>query len=749
MSILTLQFLAVLATLATVSLYLVKNRKAKAHKRVEKKIRQMLETSGKPVFFHDISKELGCRHSEIVEITKRIIARDRVSGVISFDETCFISEKELRSRTIHENISLNELVSEISKIDNPEIEDIDLRIAADDCQVRSLKTSVIHEAVVKGQKIGVISESIHVGQNLLSKARLHDEDIRALLHPYPSPIRNVDLFNVIKMKVWKYAFPLERVLNAFQSEKPVLLFLDENDSDFNSYLLEVLKTNQDFLTYYADYIHLKKRQKTFAQTLLSLLFLESKNVQTGKTFAGDVVRVVTQAFHSVDYHTVNQFMRMKIASLLRVFRAFLSGTGTERAASISFLKCMKCDVSYGHLKSFGFFQDLSDQENTAKFFSNILACFISMEKLNGRKFVVCIGNIPIHEPGDLIDSGLPELFDQISPKLKRIVKFYLVSKGSILGDRVDLNFMSPRSENHDFLIEYKDDLKIVRIPFVSKVTNIEDLASSIVKDLTAFRTHIGLVISDLVSEDSLKKLSSVLIEHCNRQVSVLDISHALSALLGVAIEKYPTPLTSADINALFAVPQPPASAFVRTHPRRANIRDLKDGTRDKTVEGRITQIGKEKEVWTRYGKTRLVYAMLEDSTGKIQLNLWGDDIDRVKEGDIVRIYNGYVITYENTISFNIPKYKGSIIVNPSKTTHSHFSSSDADKSVATYRRKNPDVKLASCSCWCYATKRQVHVKGELRSKHQTGLFKITDCEHEECPKRLAVDCLIGKTRKGH
>jgi len=98
------------------------------------------------------------------------------------------------------------------------------------------------------------------------------------------------------------------------------------------------------------------------------------------------------------------------------------------------------------------------------------------------------------------------------------------------------------------------------------------------------------------------------------------------------------------------------------------ITDLKDGMSSKTVEGRITEISEEREVDTRYGKARLAYAMLEDDTGKIQLNLWGEDIDRVKEGDIVRVCNGYVIKYEDTVTLNVPKKRGTIIVNPSKVS---------------------------------------------------------------------------------
>ena len=52
------------------------------------------------------------------------------------------------------------------------------------------------------------------------------------------------------------------------------------------------------------------------------------------------------------------------------------------------------------------------------------------------------------------------------------------------------------------------------------------------------------------------------------------------------------------------------------------------------------------------------------------------------------------------------------------------------------------------SCWCCATQRQVHVKGRIVGKRQADLLKITGCEHKDCPKRYAMDCLVGKLWEG-
>lgn len=58
------------------------------------------------------------------------------------------------------------------------------------------------------------------------------------------------------------------------------------------------------------------------------------------------------------------------------------------------------------------------------------------------------------------------------------------------------------------------------------------------------------------------------------------------------------------------------------------------------------------------------------------------------------------------------------------------------------------MKEVEVSSWCYATQRQVRVKGRIVGKRQADLLEVTDCEHKDCPKRYAVDCLIGKLREG-
>lgn len=80
-----------------------------------------------------------------------------------------------------------------------------------------------------------------------------------------------------------------------------------------------------------------------------------------------------------------------------------------------------------------------------------------------------------------------------------------------------------------------------------------------------------------------------------------------------------------------------------------------------TVTGRITSLGEKREVETRYGKANVASAVLEDDTGKIVLNLWRSQIDLVKVGDLIRIENGFIRTFQQQLELNVGS-KGRIVV---------------------------------------------------------------------------------------
>jgi len=86
------------------------------------------------------------------------------------------------------------------------------------------------------------------------------------------------------------------------------------------------------------------------------------------------------------------------------------------------------------------------------------------------------------------------------------------------------------------------------------------------------------------------------------------------------------------------------------------IADLKDGERKVNIQGKVTEKPEPRQLTTRFGKTQLSNATIEDDSGSIALPLWGEDADKVQEGVMVKIENGYVSSYNGSLQLNVGKY---------------------------------------------------------------------------------------------
>ena len=72
------------------------------------------------------------------------------------------------------------------------------------------------------------------------------------------------------------------------------------------------------------------------------------------------------------------------------------------------------------------------------------------------------------------------------------------------------------------------------------------------------------------------------------------------------------------------------------------LSELKPKQGQVEIVGEITEIGETRE-FSKFGKAgRVATAMIQDSSGKMKLTLWNEQIDQVKVGDSVKISDGYV-----------------------------------------------------------------------------------------------------------
>lgn len=93
------------------------------------------------------------------------------------------------------------------------------------------------------------------------------------------------------------------------------------------------------------------------------------------------------------------------------------------------------------------------------------------------------------------------------------------------------------------------------------------------------------------------------------------------------------------------------------------IGTLKPGDKKVYVEGVVSDISSPREVRVgSRGRSRVANAKLSDDTGSIQISLWDEDIDKVREGDVIRVENGYVTRFRGKAQLNAGFYGRVVVV---------------------------------------------------------------------------------------
>lgn len=76
-----------------------------------------------------------------------------------------------------------------------------------------------------------------------------------------------------------------------------------------------------------------------------------------------------------------------------------------------------------------------------------------------------------------------------------------------------------------------------------------------------------------------------------------------------------------------------------------------------TVEGKIEERGETRMINKKSGGTAtLCEAQLVDASGKIKVQFWGDEVDKIQNGLNIRITNGYTNEYKGAVTLTKGKY---------------------------------------------------------------------------------------------
>jgi replication factor A1 len=86
------------------------------------------------------------------------------------------------------------------------------------------------------------------------------------------------------------------------------------------------------------------------------------------------------------------------------------------------------------------------------------------------------------------------------------------------------------------------------------------------------------------------------------------------------------------------------------------ISELSANSRKVNITAKVTQKKEPREVNTRFGHTKVTEAVIEDESGTITLVLWGEDGDKINEGDEIKVENGYISEWQGNLQLNIGKF---------------------------------------------------------------------------------------------
>jgi len=96
----------------------------------------------------------------------------------------------------------------------------------------------------------------------------------------------------------------------------------------------------------------------------------------------------------------------------------------------------------------------------------------------------------------------------------------------------------------------------------------------------------------------------------------------------------------------------------KKQPVEAKVGDLTPQSKAVNVTAKVVSKTEIREIpMGRDGSPHKVSdALIGDETGVVYLTLWDDNIEKVNDGDTVRIENGYVTLFKGNIRLNIGKY---------------------------------------------------------------------------------------------
>ncbi len=95
------------------------------------------------------------------------------------------------------------------------------------------------------------------------------------------------------------------------------------------------------------------------------------------------------------------------------------------------------------------------------------------------------------------------------------------------------------------------------------------------------------------------------------------------------------------------------------------IAELRPDSKKIMLEAKVTEKADVRDVNTRFGAAKVCNCKIEDDSGEITLVLWDDQVDKLEEGDTVKLQNPYVREWNGQLQLNLGKFGKLLVVKPS------------------------------------------------------------------------------------
>jgi len=99
-------------------------------------------------------------------------------------------------------------------------------------------------------------------------------------------------------------------------------------------------------------------------------------------------------------------------------------------------------------------------------------------------------------------------------------------------------------------------------------------------------------------------------------------------------------------------------SFSRRERSFVKVKDLTPTSRGVNIIVKVLEVKSVRTVFSRrdHREHKVAEILVGDETGVVLLSLWDENIDKVQEGDVIEIGNGYVSLFRNEMRLNVGFY---------------------------------------------------------------------------------------------